>query len=154
SRSTDRCGEHPRHRTGRDEHRPLPHTAVVRTAIRGLQHMRTVPPPGILPLRQRTGTARRRKEATMGGRRPRGPGIARLSALCAVLFGLFLMHGAPTTAADGCHGQMHATLPMYDAHASSMASAHAMPAEPDDAQADPADDMRTHGDLCVAVPAQ
>ncbi|MEU1592622.1 hypothetical protein ABZ468_07100 [Streptomyces sp. NPDC005708] len=98
--------------------------------------------------------ARRREEATMGSRRTRGPGIARLSALCAVLVGLFLMHGAPTAAADGCHGQMRATLPTYDAHASSMASAHAMPAEPDDAQAEPADDMRSHGDLCVAIPAQ
>ncbi|MGV9625726.1 hypothetical protein ACWDTB_03960, partial [Streptomyces sp. NPDC003487] len=33
-------------------------------------------------------------------------GIARLLAVCAVLFGLFLMHGAPATAAEGCHGAM------------------------------------------------
>ncbi|MGW5200103.1 hypothetical protein [Streptomyces spiralis] len=36
-------------------------------------------------------------------------GIARLLAVCAVLFGLFLMHGAPATAAEGCHGTMSDT---------------------------------------------
>ena len=35
-------------------------------------------------------------------------GTARLLAVCAVLFGLFLMHGAPSTAAEGCHGGMGA----------------------------------------------
>ncbi|MFE7168217.1 hypothetical protein [Streptomyces sp. NPDC057616] len=35
-------------------------------------------------------------------------GTARLLAVCAVLFGLFLMHGAPSTAAEGCHGAMGA----------------------------------------------
>ncbi|GHE60064.1 hypothetical protein GCM10014715_11850 [Streptomyces spiralis] len=41
-------------------------------------------------------------------------GIARLLAVCAVLFGLFLMHGAPATAAEGCHGAMSdtAALPL------------------------------------------
>ena len=33
-------------------------------------------------------------------------GTARLLTVCAVLFGLFLMHGAPSTAAEGCHGGM------------------------------------------------
>jgi hypothetical protein len=42
-------------------------------------------------------------------------GIARLLALCAVLLGLFLMHGAPATAADGCHGVMSAA-PMPKGH--------------------------------------
>ncbi|GHJ41695.1 hypothetical protein [Streptomyces sp. TS71-3] len=31
-------------------------------------------------------------------------GAARLIAVCAVLFGLFFMHGAPATAMEGCHG--------------------------------------------------
>ncbi|MEU2779270.1 hypothetical protein ABZ646_42130 [Streptomyces sp. NPDC007162] len=45
-------------------------------------------------------------------------GIARLSALCAVLFGLFLMHGAPAAAAEGCHGAMStmAASPMTGGH--------------------------------------
>jgi hypothetical protein len=30
--------------------------------------------------------------------------------LCAVLAGLFLMHGAPATAAEGCHGVMSAPM--------------------------------------------
>ncbi|WP_406404989.1 hypothetical protein [Streptomyces sp. NBC_01643] len=41
--------------------------------------------------------------------------IARLLALCAVLLGLFLMHGAPATAAEGCHGAMSAA-PMPAGH--------------------------------------
>ncbi|MFE9875608.1 hypothetical protein [Streptomyces sp. NPDC005784] len=46
------------------------------------------------------------------------PGIARLLAVCAVLFGLFLMHGTPATAAEGCHGAMHADTasPMTGGH--------------------------------------
>ncbi|MFJ9967456.1 hypothetical protein [Streptomyces avermitilis] len=40
----------------------------------------------------------------MDGRRRRGPGVARLLVLCAVLLGLFFMHGAPANAAEGCHG--------------------------------------------------
>ncbi|MFG2792010.1 hypothetical protein [Streptomyces sp. NPDC048419] len=35
-------------------------------------------------------------------------GVSRLPAVCALLFGLFLMHGAPATAAEGCHGAMTA----------------------------------------------
>ncbi|WP_327299164.1 MULTISPECIES: hypothetical protein [unclassified Streptomyces] len=46
----------------------------------------------------------------------RGPATARLAVVCAVLFGLFLMHGAPATAAGGCHGflssaSMNAAMP-------------------------------------------
>lgn len=33
----------------------------------------------------------------------REPRAARLLAVCALLCGLFLMHGAPASAADGCH---------------------------------------------------
>ncbi|MFB6813511.1 hypothetical protein ACFCV8_03060 [Streptomyces sp. NPDC056347] len=35
--------------------------------------------------------------------RTRAPGASRLFVLCAVLFGLFLMHGAPASAVEGCH---------------------------------------------------
>ncbi|MFE5093882.1 hypothetical protein ACFRCI_26960 [Streptomyces sp. NPDC056638] len=37
------------------------------------------------------------------------PGASRLLVLCAVLCGLFLMHGAPASAAEGCHGAMAVT---------------------------------------------
>ncbi|WP_040896648.1 hypothetical protein [Streptomyces griseoaurantiacus] len=44
-------------------------------------------------------------------------GLARLLALCAVLLGLFLMHGAPATAAEGCHGAMSTPAGMHEAPA-------------------------------------
>lgn len=43
-------------------------------------------------------------------------GIARLMTLCAVLLGLFLMHGAPATAAEGCHSAMSHVAPIDDSH--------------------------------------
>ncbi|MFE4797876.1 hypothetical protein ACFRFL_22980 [Streptomyces sp. NPDC056708] len=45
----------------------------------------------------------------MDRRRTRTPGVSRLLVLCAVLCGLFLMHGAPASAAEGCHGAMAVT---------------------------------------------
>ncbi|AXE81724.1 hypothetical protein C5746_37685 [Streptomyces atratus] len=45
----------------------------------------------------------------MDRRRTRTPGASRLLVLCAVLCGLFLMHGAPASAAEGCHGKMAMT---------------------------------------------
>ncbi|MER5730759.1 hypothetical protein ABT084_20915 [Streptomyces sp. NPDC002138] len=41
-------------------------------------------------------------------------GLAPLLALCAVLLGLFLMHGAPATAAEGCHGAMSTPVGMHE----------------------------------------
>ncbi|MFE7111252.1 hypothetical protein ACFU98_25155 [Streptomyces sp. NPDC057575] len=41
--------------------------------------------------------------------RTRTPGASRLLVLCAVLLGLFLMHGAPASAAEGCHDAMTVT---------------------------------------------
>ncbi|WP_405719953.1 hypothetical protein [Streptomyces sp. NBC_00046] len=51
--------------------------------------------------------------------------------LCAVLLGLFLMHGAPASAAEGCHDAMAVTaaepapgaMPMADGH-SAMETGH------------------------------
>ncbi|MBD0737326.1 hypothetical protein [Streptomyces sp. CBMA29] len=40
-------------------------------------------------------------DGTAPARRPRTP---RLLAVCAVLLGLFFMHGAPASASEGCHG--------------------------------------------------
>ncbi|MFE5179318.1 hypothetical protein [Streptomyces sp. NPDC056634] len=51
------------------------------------------------------------------GQRGRRRGIARLLALCAVLLGLFLMHGSPASAAEGCHGAMSAPTALSAKHA-------------------------------------
>ncbi|MFF9349415.1 hypothetical protein [Streptomyces sp. NPDC014734] len=42
----------------------------------------------------------------MNRRGARAPGASRLLVLCAVLCGVFLMHGAPASAAGGCHDAM------------------------------------------------
>ncbi|MET7694027.1 hypothetical protein ABZT06_39690 [Streptomyces sp. NPDC005483] len=83
-------------------------------------------------------------------------GIARLLAVCAVLLGLFLMHGSPASAAEGCHGSMPAPAPMPAGHdASPMTTAHA-PAthHPGSAEAfQVAGAPGVSGVLCVATPA-
>jgi hypothetical protein len=88
-----------------------------------------------------TGQARRR-------------GTARLLTLCAVLFGLFLMHGSPAGAADGCHGAMSASAGVHGGH-----TAAAMPpaapvdsVHPGGQQA--ADSSGQHGQMCVSTPAR
>ncbi|MFF5538449.1 hypothetical protein ACFY71_39370 [Streptomyces cinerochromogenes] len=61
----------------------------------------------------------------MGSGRAGRRGIARLLAVCAVLFGLFLMHGSPVSAAGGCHGSTPAPALMPAGHdASLMTTAH------------------------------
>lgn len=39
----------------------------------------------------------------MNRRRTPSPGTSRLLVLCALLLGLFLMHGSPAAATEGCH---------------------------------------------------
>ena len=90
----------------------------------------------------------------MGGGRARRRGIARLSAVCAVLFGLFLMHGSPASAAEGCHGSMPASAPMPGGHgASPMASAHAPATHHPGPAVQAAGAAGMPGALCVATPA-
>lgn len=81
-------------------------------------------------------------------------GIARLLALCAVLFGLFLMHGAPATAAEGCHGAMSATAPMPEGHDVTAVSSALSPAmtHPGAQHASGASQM--DGAMCVSTPAR
>lgn len=89
----------------------------------------------------------------MYGERAGRRGIARLLALCAVLFGLFLMHGSPASAAEGCHGSMPA--PLTAGHeASPMTTAHA-PAthHPGPAVVQAAGTAGMPGAQCVATPA-
>ncbi|GHI02915.1 hypothetical protein AQI88_03030 [Streptomyces cellostaticus] len=89
--------------------------------------------------------------------RANGPGISRLLTLCAVLLGLFLMHGSPTAATGGCHGEM-STAPsapsLHDGHADAMAGAEPAQPRPDAVQVQAMDGMAAHGALCVAAPAQ
>ncbi|MFG2560746.1 hypothetical protein [Streptomyces sp. NPDC048496] len=98
----------------------------------------------------------------MGIGQPSERGIARLIAVCAVLLGLFLMHGAPATAAEGCHGAMpsvtvpmHAvTGPMHDGHAAPTMTSAALPTTAQSAQAARAGDgSGMHGVQCVSTPA-
>lgn len=88
-----------------------------------------------------TSTARRR-------------GIARLLVLCAVLFGLFLMHGAPATAAEGCHGAMPAHAPMADGHAGAAMESATPPAMPHAGGQQASKAASMGGAMCVSTPAR
>ncbi|MER5686202.1 hypothetical protein [Streptomyces sp. NPDC002205] len=75
-------------------------------------------------------------------------GVSRLLVLCAVLLGLFLMHGAPANAAEGCHGSMGTTSPM------AMSAGHMdLPSEHSGAHVDPVM-TGMGGELCVSTPAR
>ncbi|MEU0832638.1 hypothetical protein [Streptomyces sp. NPDC005969] len=91
----------------------------------------------------------------MGIGQPSERGSARLIAVCAVLLGLFLMHGAPATAAEGCHGAMPAvTVPTHGGHAAPTMTSAALPATAQSAQAARAGDgSQMHGVQCVSTPA-
>jgi hypothetical protein len=86
---------------------------------------------------------------------PSERGSARLIAVCAVLLGLFLMHGAPATAAEGCHGAMpSATVSMHEGHAAPTMTSAALPTTAQSAQAARAGDgSGMHGVQCVSTPA-
>jgi hypothetical protein len=109
------------------------------------------------------------------GRSPaarRRPRAARLLAVCALLCGLFLMHGAPASAAGGCHASAPMGLDMagagvVDAPASVMPGAASGHAPHMDARMAPYAPMAQravprsyrmqaagHGDHCVALQAR
>ncbi|MFG2795205.1 hypothetical protein [Streptomyces pseudovenezuelae] len=95
-----------------------------------------------------------REVPDMGGGHAGRRGFARLPALCAVLFGLFLMHGSPASAAEGCHGSMPAPAPVttgYDA--SPMTTAHAPATHHPGPAVQAAGAAGMSGALCVATPA-
>ncbi|MEU1503032.1 hypothetical protein [Streptomyces sp. NPDC005732] len=92
----------------------------------------------------------------MGGGRVGNRGVARVLAVCAVLFGLFLMHGAPATAAGGCHGSMPATSSsMADGHDVAPAAVRHAPPDAYQRGLSPrhADASGMSGELCVSTPA-
>jgi hypothetical protein len=87
----------------------------------------------------------------------RGRGLARLLALCAVLLGLFLMHGAPASAADGCHGAVPTTATAHQGHnaAAMTTAATAAMVHPVDPQIQATDGAAMgHGAQCVSTPAR
>lgn len=92
-----------------------------------------------------------RQAVIAGSGQARRRGIARLLALCAVLLGLFLMHGAPATAAEGCHGAMSAPAGMHEDPAASQ-SVTAPMAHPGGRQASGSAAMS--GSTCVSTPAR
>ncbi|MCM2419094.1 hypothetical protein [Streptomyces sp. RKAG293] len=88
----------------------------------------------------------------------RGRATARLLTLCAVLLGLFLMHGAPATAAEGCHGAMSAASPMPHGHdpaamTSTVPDAMGSATSPPGAQQVSGASLM-HGALCVSTAAR
>ncbi|MCX4878273.1 hypothetical protein [Streptomyces sp. NBC_00847] len=95
----------------------------------------------------------------MGSGQVSRPGMARLIGVCALLLGLFLMHGAPATAAEGCHGAMpSATAHMPGSHAvSTMTTARTRAtaqSAPVASVAQAADGSGLHGELCLSTAAQ
>ncbi|MFE1788734.1 hypothetical protein ACFW7J_10125 [Streptomyces sp. NPDC059525] len=77
---------------------------------------------------------------------------ARLMAVCAVLLGLFLMHGAPATAAEGCHSAMAHVTPIDDGHHhTAMSRATEATGDEPILKASPAPGMG--GGSCVSTPA-
>ncbi|WP_225839241.1 hypothetical protein [Streptomyces sp. NK08204] len=97
----------------------------------------------------------------MDGGRTGRQGVARLLMLCAVLLGLFLMHGAPT-AAGGCHGEtavMDSPVPHGDHRAAAATMADAATTTHAAHAGTTASVVRAHdasgmpGELCVSTPA-
>ncbi|GGJ27050.1 hypothetical protein [Streptomyces brasiliensis] len=86
----------------------------------------------------------------MDSDRTRGTGTARLLASCAVLLGLFLMHGSPVTASGGCHGSARATLTAHGEHTPTAV----VPSGPDAARVQVVDGTAAHGAQCVAIPVE
>ncbi|WUS95287.1 hypothetical protein OHA46_00725 [Streptomyces sp. NBC_00708] len=83
-------------------------------------------------------------------------GSARLVAVCVLLLGLFLMHGAPATAAEGCHGAMPSVAAaMHDGHTASAMAPAQMRTTVHGAPAFLAGDSAgMRGALCLSTPAQ
>lgn len=93
---------------------------------------------------ERTGSVLR------SGHRQRG--LARLLAVCAVLLGLFLMHGAPASTAEGCSGDPTVTSALHHSDAVPRLAAYAAMAHPDTSGAW-AMSAGGHGAQCASISA-
>jgi hypothetical protein len=96
------------------------------------------------------------------------PGRSRVLVLCALVAGLFLMHGSPATAAVGCHGHQNpvaapahpaagggAAMAAGDAAPAAHTGAPALRAATDGARPHAGAGLpRTGGELCVSTPAR
>jgi hypothetical protein len=81
-------------------------------------------------------------------------GAARLLVPCLLVFGLFLMHGAPASAAGGCHGSAGAPPRMSAGHhGASPAGTAAVTAFHHPRPAGDAGASAVPGRSCVATPA-
>ncbi|MFF4954290.1 hypothetical protein [Streptomyces chattanoogensis] len=84
------------------------------------------------------------------------PLTARLLAVCAVVAGLFLMHGSPAAAVGGCHGATAGSPRMTHAPATKGAQAEAPPAGHVAGLSHSAPHLGSagmDGTLCVSTPA-
>lgn len=95
----------------------------------------------------------------MSTARSRGRALARLLTACALLFGLFLMHGSPASAATGCHegaqGHVAAAPAEHPAHGEhSMAAETAPNTSHTSAHIDARAVTGEHGTVCVATAAR
>ncbi|WP_406385807.1 hypothetical protein [Streptomyces sp. NBC_01618] len=81
--------------------------------------------------------------------------MSRLLVLCAVLCGLFLMHGAPASAAEGCHGGQAVTSqpPMSMATGAAHTAHTAVPEEHSIPRVDAAV-TGMNGESCVSTHAR
>jgi hypothetical protein len=95
----------------------------------------------------------RKDQAVAGTGQTRRRGIARLLALCAVLLGLFLMHGAPATAAEGCHGAMSAA-PMPEVHGTAAMTSASSPVMTQSGAQHASGVSAMDGAMCVSTPAR
>nr|WTB28801.1 hypothetical protein OG781_03915 [Streptomyces sp. NBC_00830] len=91
-------------------------------------------------------------QAVAGTGQTRRRGIARLLALCSVLLGLFLMHGAPVTA-EGCHGAMSAA-PMSEGHGTAVMTPASSPVMTQTGAQHASGVSAMGGAMCVSTPAR
>ena len=79
--------------------------------------------------------------------------IPRLLALCAVVVGLFLMHGAPATAAEGCHDAISAPTPVSADHAGAAMTSATSPVMTRAGAQQASGMSAVGGTMCVSTPA-
>lgn len=93
------------------------------------------------------------------GTRARGRSTAWLLGPCLLVLALFLMHGSPVGAAEGCHGSVSALAPMPAGHDASRAAlahtatAHTATMEHPGHAARAIGSAGMPGPLCVSTPA-
>ncbi len=80
-------------------------------------------------------------------------GVTRLLLLCAVMLGIFLMHGAPSAATGGCHEAAGGSVLLTGHHPAAMTAVPDPPA-PSGSAAHPVSASQPDGSLCVSTAAR